>query len=160
MCPETRAVVEAYYKQIDDKIKVLKKYQNPGDNDYYTSGQRVSEFPEPVKANSTGFIKGERVGDEGIVFCFYIKFKDYIKKGDKVTAEFALKGINSQVFPEGMEPYSEFRPDEPIEFVLAPHSPLARKTSGVFKTMFVNKLLIEKKRQLMEYWNSVKDQLK
>ena len=159
MCPETRKVVEEYYEEINKKIRFLKKYKNEGESDYYMSGQRVSEFPEPVKVKEGAFVKGERIGDDGIVFCFYIKFKDYIKKGDKITAEFALKGINSQVIAEGLEPYSEYRPDEEIGLIIAPHSPMARKTTGIFKTMFINKLLIEKKRQLTEYWDSVKKDL-
>lgn len=159
MCPETRKVVEDYYDQINQKIKFLRKYKNDGDSDYYMSGVKVSEFPEPIKVKEGTFVKGERIGEDGIVFCFYIKFKDYIKKGDKLTAEFALKGINSQVIDKGLEPYSEYRPDEEIGLILAPHSPMARKTTGIFKTMFINKLLIEKKRQLIDYWNSVKKDL-
>lgn len=159
MCPETQKVVEEYYDQINQRIKFLRKYKNEGDTDYYMSGYRVSEFPEPIKVKEGTFVKGERIGDDGIVFCFYIKFKDYIKKGDKLTAEFALKGINSQVIEKGLEPYSEYRPDEEIGLILAPHSPMARKTTGIFKTMFVNKLLIEKKRQLIDYWKSVRKDL-
>lgn len=156
MSESMRKIVSDYYSRINGKINVLNKYKNSGDNNYYMCGQRVAEYPEPIPANDRGLLKGERVGDDGILFCFYIKYHDYIKKGDKVTAEFALKGIISNVIEPGLEPYSEYRPDEPIGYILAPHSPTARKTTGIFKTMFINKLLIEKKRQLMEYWESIR----
>lgn len=160
MSESMQKIVGDYYKKLNAKINILKKYKNPDDADYYMSGQRIGEFPEPIAADDRGLLKGERVGKDGILFCFYIKFKDYIKKGDKITAEFALKGINSQVIEPGLEAYSEYRPDEEIGLIIAPHTPTARKTTGIFKSMFINKLLIEKKRQLMEYWQSVRDQIK
>lgn len=156
MSPSMREIVEAYYGKLNKKINTLKKYKNPEDNNYYMSGQFVSEFPEPIEPDARGLLKGHRVEDQ-VLFCFFIKFKDYIKKGDKITAEFALKGIDSQVIPDGLEPYSEYRPDEEIGLIIAPHTPTARKTTAIFKSMFINKLLIEKKRQLTEYWNSVKN---
>ena len=160
MSPSLQQIVGDYYKKLNKKINVLKKYKNEGDNQYYISGQKLSEYPEPIAADDRGLLKGERVGDAGIVFCFFIKFKDYIKKGDKITAEFALKGITSQIIEPGLEPYSEYRPDEEIGLIIAPHTPTARKTTGIFKSMFINKLLIEKKRQLTEYWNSIRPSIK
>lgn len=160
MSPSMQKIVGDYYKRLNAKINILKKYKNDGDSNYYMSGQRVDEFPEPIAADDRGLLKGERVGKDGILFCFYIKFKDYIKKGDKITAEFALKGINSQVIEPGLEAYSEYRPDEEIGIIIAPHTPTARKTTGIFKSMFINKLLIEKKRQLMEWWKDNRDQIK
>lgn len=160
MSPSMRAIVGEYYEKIDSKIQLLKKYKNPEDNDYYMAGLRLTEYPEPVKADARGLLKGERVDEDGILFCFFIQFRDYIKKGDKITAEFALKGISSQVIEPGLEPYSEYRPDEHIGLIIAPHTPTARKTTGIFKSMFINKLLIEKKRQIMEYWASVRSSIK
>lgn len=161
MSDSMRAVVEEYYKKLNAKISILKKYRNADDDNYLISGQRITEFPEPVEPNKQGRLKGQLVADEGtVVFCFYIKFKDFIKKGDKITSEYALKGVCSQIIDRGLEPYSELRPDEEIGLIVAPHSPMARKTTGIFKTMSINKLLIEKKRQIMEYWKSVRSQIK
>lgn len=160
MSPSMQKVVGEYYDKLNQKINTIKKYKNPGDSNYYMSGQRISEFPEPIAPDARGRLKGEIVGDGGIVFCFYIKYKDYIKKGDKITAEFALKGIASQIIDPGLESYSEYRPDEEIGLIIAPHSPMNRKTTGIFKSMFINKLLIERKRQITDYWNSVRNTLK
>lgn len=160
MSPSMRAIVEEYYEKIDDKIQLLKKYKNPEDNDYYMAGHRLAEYPEPIKADDRGLLKGEKVDEDGILFCFFIQFRDYIKKGDKITAEFALKGISSQVIEPGLEAYSEYRPDEHIGLMIAPLTPTARKTTGIFKSMFINKLLIEKKRQIMEYWENVRSSIK
>ena len=77
-----------------------------------------------------------------------------MSRGDKLTAEFALKSINSHVIDEGLEPYSEFRPDEEIDMIIAPLSISARKTPSIFLAMFANKILIESKRHLKDYWEN------
>ena len=81
-----------------------------------------------------------------------IKYKDVAAKGDKVCANFALKGVTSHVIEEGYEPYSEYRPGEEISTLVAPLSVAARKVPSIFLAMFGNKLLLEAKRQLKEMY--------
>ena len=126
----------------------MDKYKNPGDNDYYKCGRLLTETTN-VTESQYGKVKGSYVGD-GILIEVYIKHKDIIKKGDKITNYTALKGVNSHVIPEGMEPYSEFRPDEEISAFIAPLGILARKTPSLFIPLFGNKVLIETKRKLVE----------
>lgn len=66
----------------------------------------------------------------------------------------ALKSIVGEVIDEGMEPWSEFRPDEEISCFLAPSAILARMTPSVIITMLGNKVLVELKRKLEEIYNS------
>ena len=101
--------------------------------------------------SANGKIKGEYI-DKGVVIVFYIKYLDIAGKGDKVCAQFALKGINVHVVPEGREPHSEYRPTEEIGTIISPLAVSARKTPTILLTMYTNKILIEAKRHLKEFY--------
>lgn len=146
-----RKIVGDHWKSINRKNSILKKYSNPDDVNHFRSGNLISEVAEVVKPDSQGKIKGERI-DEGVVIIFYVSFKDVMSRGDKLASEFALKSINSHVIDKGLEPYSESDPDEPIDLVVAPLSISARKTPSIFTAMFANKLMINAKRQLKDFW--------
>lgn len=148
-----RAIVEKYWKKLEKREKVLDKYSNSGDLNYYKSGNVITTTPEPIEPDYQGRINGEKV-DEGVVITFYVSFKDTMARGDKLASQFALKGITSHVIEEGMEPRSEFRPEEPIDLIIAPLSVSARKVPSVFISMPATKLLIEAKRHLKDFWEN------
>lgn len=148
-----RKIVKAYWNKIEKRNKTLEKYRNPDDPKFAPCGQQITEIPGKTEAKF-GKILGETVND-GVLICFYIKHKDIVKKGDKVTNYTALKGITSNVIDPGYEPHSEYRPDEEISILMAPGAVLARKTPSVILSMFANKVLIELKRHLEDdYMNS------
>ena len=103
-----------------------------------------------------GKVKGEQV-DDGVIIEFYIKHHDIIKKGDKMTNYVALKGVNSHVIPEGLEPWSENNPDEEVSCFITPISITARKTPSIFIPMFGNKVLIEAKRKMVKKYKEMKN---
>lgn len=146
-------IVKENWKKLKKRDKILNKYQNDNDLKYYKSGNVITSTPSPVKPDYQGKIKNHVV-NEGIMITFYISFKDIMKRGDKLSSEFALKSITSHVIDEGLEPYSEFRPDENIDLITAPLSISARKTPSIFIAMFGNKIMIEAKRHLKDYWNN------
>jgi len=151
LSPSLREVTSKYYDKLDKREKVLNKYSNPGDTKYIKSGQLITESPTRIDSDYQGKARGAIIG-EGILIIFYTEFEDRMAKGDKLAAEFALKSINSHVIDEGLEPYSEFNPDETIDLITAPLSISARKTPTIFIAMFGNKLIIEAKRHLKKYW--------
>ena len=106
--------------------------------------------------SKNGKIKGQYI-DQGVLIMFYVKYRDVAAKGDKIVANFALKGVTSHVIDEGYEPYSEYRPDEEISTIIAPLAVAARKTPSIFIAMFGNKLLIEAKRQLKDIYLNGKE---
>ena len=148
-----QVIVKDNWKKLKKRDKILNKYQNDGDLKYYKSGNVITSTPSPVKPDYQGKIKGHVV-NEGVMITFYVSYKDIMKRGDKLSSEFALKSITSHVIDEGLEPYSEFRPDENIDLITAPLSISARKTPSIFIAMFGNKLMIEAKRHLKDYWNN------
>lgn len=149
--PSLGKIVSDYQKKIRSRNKILDKYENKGDMKYYKAGQIISEVAEVMEPSNNGKIKGEYI-DKGVLIMFYVKYKDVAAKGDKIVANFALKGVTSHVIEEGYEPYSEYRPDEEISTIIAPLAVAARKTPSIFIAMFGNKLLIEAKRQLKDYY--------
>lgn len=149
--PSLGKIVSDYHKKIRARNKTLDKYANNGDVKYYKAGQVISEVDEVMTVGKNGKIKGEYI-DQGVLIFFYVKYKDVAAKGDKIVANFALKGVTSHVIDEGYEPYSEYRPDEEISTIIAPLAVAARKTPSIFIAMFGNKLLIEAKRQLKDYY--------
>lgn len=148
LSPSLRKVVQNYYSQIRKRDSLLDKYKNPSDNKFYKCGQLITESPEK-SASSYGKVKNEYVGN-GVLIEFYIRHKDIIKKGDKTTNYCALKGVVSNVIPEGQEPWSEFRPDEEVSAFISPLSILARKTPSIYISLFGNKVLIELKRRVIK----------
>lgn len=148
-----KSIVSDHWKKIKKRNKILDRYKNSDDLKFYKSGNIITDVAEPVKPDAQGKIRGNVVND-GVLITFYIAFKDVMSRGDKLTAEFALKSINSHVIEKGLEPYSEFRPDENIDMIVAPLSISARKTPSIFLAMFANKILIESKRHLKEYWET------
>ena len=151
LSPSLQKIVGSYWNSLKKKDRFLNKYKNTGDMNFYKSGNIINKTPGPVQPDDQGKVKGNRVG-EGVLITVYIAYKDVMSRGDKLSSEFALKSINSHVIEKGLEPYSEFRPDENIDLITAPLSISARKTPSIFIAMFANKLLIEAKRHLKEYW--------
>lgn len=151
LSPSLKKIVSNYYSKLKKRNKVLDKYKNDGDYEYYKSGHLITEAPIRLEPDIQGKIRGVKV-DDGVLIVFYIKYRDNMKKGDKMCSEFALKSICSHVIDEGYEPYSEYRPDEEISSLVAPLSISARKTPSIFLAMFGNKLLIELKRQLKDIY--------
>ena len=149
--PSLRAVVEEYWDRIKKKNDVLDKYSNEGDLQYYKAGQIINEIAEVTKLGDNGKVRGTDMKPGDVLILFYVKYKVPASKGDKVVCS-VCKGIISHVFEEGMEPYSEYRPDEPIDTIVAPLAVAARKVPAIFLTIFGNKLLIELKHQLKEMY--------
>lgn len=147
-------IVKKYTKKSDDINKLLEKYRNPGDMNYYKCGQVITETSDPLEPDYQGRIRNHKIGNDGkgVLIIFYISFTDLAKIGDKGSAYTALKFIISHIVDEGLEAYSEYRPNEEISTIIAPSAILARKTPSIELTMFANKCIIELKRHLEDIY--------
>ena len=81
---------------------------------------------------------------------FYIKYYDKMSVGDKLVYFSALKGVVKEIFPEGKEPYSEYRPDEKVHSFLPVGSINARMVTSVLTHGSINKVLIELDRHVKD----------
>lgn len=88
---------------------------------------------------------------------FYIKYYDKMSVGDKLVYFSALKGVVKEIFPEGKEPYSEYRPEEKVHSFLPVGSVNARMVTSVLTLGAINKVLIELDRHVKDImgvkWN-------
>jgi hypothetical protein len=100
-----------------------------------------------------GKVKGTDVG-EGILIEFHINHDVGVGIGDKLIMMNALKFTVGLKIEPGMEPYSEFRPDEEVSAFLSPISFLARMTDSILNNGWGNKVLIETKRKMQEIYES------
>ena len=151
--PSLRAVVEEYWDRINRRTATLDRYKNNDDLNYYKAGQVIKENAEVTKLGYNRKVAGYQLEEGDVLLLFYIKYQVAASKGDKCVAS-VCKGIISHVFDEGKEPYAEYRPDEPIDTIVAPLAASARKVSNIFITIFANKCLIELKRQLKDIYES------
>jgi len=81
---------------------------------------------------------------------FYIKYYDKMSVGDKLVYFSALKGVVKEIFPEGKEPYSEYRPEEKVHSFLPIGSVNARMVTSVLTLGAINKVLIELDRHVKD----------
>jgi len=131
-------------------------------NDYAKEVNTRKKIVEHTDNKSTFFPRTEQIKDEkikgidfeGIVIEFYVKHRDRLKTGDKVTYGTAVKTIVSDVLPKGEEPFSERYPDENILAIYSPMSIVSRMTTDTYNMLYTNKLIIEMKRKMKEIWEA------
>ena len=138
-----KKLVSKYWSKIKKDKQVLKKYNITNAED---SGNIFMEEDKPVKPIN-GKVKGYDIED-GVLILIYITYHNNFSVGDKLINFAALKAVSTEIIQEGLEPFSEFRPDEEISTIFPPGGVLARMVPSVLTTMFGNKLLIELKRKL------------
>lgn len=129
--------VDLYEKDIRGLKSTMKKYnikqENTLDPDY--------------KLDATGKLKNAQ---DSVLIEFYLKYEDRMSIGDKLVYYSALKGVVKDIFPEGKEPYTDYRPTEKIHSLLALSSTTARMVSSVMIVGSINKVMVELDRRVKE----------
>ena len=149
LSPSLKKIVSKY----ENSIKKEKKYLK--DN-----GVTDIEINESVPSTEKLLPEGKFKNlEKGVMFCFYIKCEDKMGVGDKLTYNTAIKGVVKDIMPKGKEPYTDFRPDEPIDALLTSASVNARMTASIISSGSLNKVLMELSRQCKEKlgikWNNL-----
>ncbi len=137
MSDSLKKIVNDYEKGIRARKKMYEKYKIPGAN----------TLDPDYKMQATGIMKNN---PDGVKIVFYIKYNDKLSVGDKTVAQSANKGVVKNIFPEGMEPFSEYRPEEKIHALYAARSFNARMVTSVWTSGAINKCMIELDRQVKE----------
>ena len=143
-----KKIVTEYEKNIKATKKMYKEYGIPGEN----------LLDPDYKMQPTGIMKNN---PDGVKIVFYIKYNDKLSIGDKIVAQSANKGVIKNIFPEGYEPFSEYRTNEKIHALFAARSFNARMVTSVWISGAINKCMIELDRQVKEImgidWNMIED---
>ena len=145
LSPSLRKTINNINAKIENKKKLINKYTNVNETNIIL---------EPTQKVETkyGKVKGVDVG-EGVLIEFYIKHPVKSGVGDKIIFFNALKSVTCKVLDKGIEPFSEYRPDEEVSAFLSPISFLARMTDSILINGWTNKVLIELKRHMEELYN-------
>ena len=143
LSPSLQKVVSSYWKKVKSMKDVIRKLDI---KDVSKTGNVYMMEDKPI-VPVNGKVKGYDI-ESGVLIFIYITYINPFSIGDKMINFAALKGVTSEIWDLGKEPYSEFRPDEEVSAFFPPIGLMARKTPSVLPTMFANKLLIELKRKL------------
>lgn len=139
LTPSLLKEVERY----ESKQRKMKKLLNKYDIEY------ANRFNDD-SLDATGKLKDTV---DGVKIRFFLKYYDKAAVGDKVVYLSALKGIISGVYPEGKEPYSEYRKDERINSILNTTSVNKRMVGSILKNAALNKFIIELDRTCKDILN-------
>lgn len=154
MTPSMQKILKEYNTAASKREKTISKYMNLYD------ANTLVKTSEQLQPDSTGKVKGVKIND-GIMIDFYIEYEDVMSPGDKLSYFSALKGVVSNVIPDGYEPYTEGNPDRPIDAVVSAIGMYKRMCLDFFKVGALCKVTIEKKRQLADaYLDRCKAELK
>ena len=138
LSPTLKKIVNSYEKEIKDRKAVMKKYGIEDVNKI---------LPDTKALPATGKLKN---ASDAVIIRIYLSYHDKFKTGDKLIYGTAVKGVDKEVFPEGKEPYSEYRPKEKIHSLLSIGSINARMVTSVLITAAINKGLIELSRKVKD----------
>ena len=144
LSPSLADIFNEYYRENIKKRAILDKYDK-----HDTVYKLDTLYTLPTKPLTGTSIKGITTD---VLVEVYIEHDDDVSVGDKAVVYGASKQIISEVVPEGLEPYSEFRPDEEISMLVAPSSVLKRMIPSITILAGANKVLVEAKRKMREIW--------
>lgn len=135
LSPSLKKIVNEYERNIKRKKKEMEE-----------NGIKNADFivGSTDKLPAVGKLKN---ASDGIAIEIYIKYEDKMKTGDKLIYFSALKGVVKDIFPEGEEPTSEYRPNEKIHSLLSISSVNGRMVTSVLINGAIYKYLIELSRQ-------------
>lgn len=137
--------------QLSDSIKKqinkLEKNDSQMIKDMKQYGLNYKRYDTSQTLNTTGKLKN---AEDSVYIEFYLKYHDVMSVGDKLIYFSALKGVVQDIFKEGEEPYTDYRPDEPVESILSIASINARMTGGILMNGGINKVLVELDRHIKD----------
>lgn len=146
LSPSLFNIFDEYFKENIKKRRILDKYDKT--SSVYKLDTLYELPTEPLKGST---IKGITCD---VLVEIYIEHADEASVGDKLVAYGASKQVLSEVVPEGLEPYSETRPDEEISIFVSPSCVLKRMIPSLVITSSGNKVLVELKRSIRKLWES------
>ena len=136
LSPSLKKIVSEYEKPLKDEEELLKK-----------NGLPTSKVPAHYKLNPTGKMKRAQ---EAILIEFYVEYLDTVGVGDKIVYNSANKAVEKGIFPEGLEPYTEFRPNEKIDAFVADSSISKRLVTSTFMYGAIQKAMVELDRSVKD----------
>ena len=136
LSPSLKKIVSEYEKPYVERAKKLK------DN-----GLPIYSVPAHYVLPPTGKLKKAQ---EAVLIEFFVEYLDTIGVGDKVVYNSANKAVEKGIFPEGKEPYTEFRPNEKIDAFVSDVSISKRLVTSTIIYGSLQKLMVELDRSIKD----------
>lgn len=136
LSPSLRKIVEEY----EAPIKKLKSKLD-------SEGIESSHLPATYKLEPTGKLKRAQ---QAVYIEFYIEYLDTMAVGDKIVYFSANKAIIKNILDKDNTPYTDFRPNEPIDAFVSEVSISKRMVSSTIINGSINKLLVELDRTIKD----------
>ena len=140
LSPSLKKIVSAYEKPLKERAQMLK------DNGINPATKVPSYYTLPP----TGKLKKAQ---DAVLIEFYVEYLDTVGVGDKIVYNAANKAVEKGLFPEGKEPYTDFRPREIIDAFVADSSISKRLVVSSFVYGSLQKLMIELDRHVKDIMN-------
>ena len=148
LSPSLFELLNEHFKENIQKRKILDKYDGANESVYKLD--TLYTLPtQPIPGPS---LKGINCD---VLIEVYIEHDDEVSIGDKCVVYAASKQVISEVIPEGLEPYTESRPDEEVSMFVAPGAIMKRMIPSVMIIGAANKVLIELKRKVEDIWKGL-----
>lgn len=138
LSPSLKTIVKKYEGDINARKKIMKKYGIEDENKI---------LPDTETMPAIGRLKKAQ---DSVVIRIYLKYHDKFSVGCKLIYGTAVKGVCKDIFPKGLEPYSQYRPNEMIHSLLSIGSINARMVTSELITAGINKGLIELSRKVKD----------
>lgn len=137
MSPTLKKLVTDYEKDIEATKKIMQKYDP----------DKAKTLRSNYKLERTGKLKNL---DDGVLIEFYIEFITDFGGGDKCVINGGNKSVSSGAMGKGLESYSTYRPNEPIDLLTSINSNNGRMILSNIYIGLISKGLIELDRQVKE----------
>ena len=131
-----RKIVEEYEAPIKETLAVAEKYNIS-----------KSKVPAAYALDPNGKLKKAQ---NAIYIEFFVEYLDTVGVGDKVVYNAANKAVEKSIFPEGLEPYTAFRPNEIIDAFVSEVSIDKRLVTSSIVSGALNKLMVELDRSVKD----------
>ena len=130
--------------------KLVKEYEAPIKSirsKLEAEGIDSTSLPPSYKLDPTGKLKKAQ---EALLFEYYLEYTDSISQGDKITYFVSNKAVIKDVVPNSLAPFTDFRPNEPIDAFVGQVSIDKRIVTSSLVTGSLNKLMIELDRSVKD----------
>ena len=138
-------------EELSDSLKsIVSNYEKPYvqmEKKFKENGLNTSEIPAHYKLPTVGKLKGK---EDGVLIEFYVEYLDSVGVGDKVVYFSANKAVEKNIIPEGLEPYTAFRPKESIDAFISETSIDKRMVTSTLIYGSLQKLMIELDRSVKD----------
>lgn len=121
-------------ESIEAPVKKMKKVMDQNDIEWANTIEPTYALP------ATGKLKNSQ---DGVLIEIYLRYDENLGNADKIVFFNALKGVDKTIIPKGLEPRSEFRPEERCDTILSLGSVNGRMTGAIITNGLINKGIIE-----------------